>query len=337
MLPNSQTILGQNNMMTMATTTTVAKKRKRQVCSQCERPIPKTCICSALPYKPLELSKSRVVVLQHPHEQKRKNRSLPLIQLCFDLLHCNSNTNSLVKQAKGQVDKDDVSLEKDGKETQKCDYDKDDIACDSTTLIADIQQPHFHCIIARRLGDQVDAELMNIVNDPNCNIFLVFPSDDAVPLKEALQSLIQRQQKQTLKLTMNKINNGDNNNINEIAQHESDEKQMNEKVTLLFIDATWKYAKEMVQDGYKYKVWPKHIVQVKLNQDDITSDPDFQPRRFDIRTPPSLSHLSTAECIAHCLRIIEGNDGIFNVLMKPLDLMVQQWHSFFDGKQSRKK
>lgn len=53
-------------------------------------------------------------------------------------------------------------------------------------------------------------------------------------------------------------------------------------------------------------------------------------RRFDIRTPPSPDHLSTAECIATVLREVEGesNKDIFDVLMRPLDLMVSQWRSF---------
>ena len=103
---------------------------------------------------------------------------------------------------------------------------------------------------------------------------------------------------------------------------------MTKKITLFFIDSTWKYAKEMLKAGLKHKIWPSHMINVKLTGDDFK--PGFQPRRFDIRTPPSLDQLSTAECIAHSLRLVEGRDDVFDTLMKPLDLMVQQWHSFFD-------
>lgn len=57
-------------------------------------------------------------------------------------------------------------------------------------------------------------------------------------------------------------------------------------------------------------------------------------RRFDIRTPPSPDHLSTAECVASVLRELEGesNKDIFDLLMRPLDLMVSQWRSFKEQK-----
>lgn len=55
----------------------------------------------------------------------------------------------------------------------------------------------------------------------------------------------------------------------------------------------------------------------------------FQPRRFDIRSPPSAEHLSTAEALAKSLSRIEDDDNfIYNTIMKPLDLMVRQWHGF---------
>lgn len=58
----------------------------------------------------------------------------------------------------------------------------------------------------------------------------------------------------------------------------------------------------------------------------------FQPRRFDIRAPPSPNHLCTAECIALALSIVErDNMEIYRALMKPLELMVQKWHSCADG------
>lgn len=60
-------------------------------------------------------------------------------------------------------------------------------------------------------------------------------------------------------------------------------------------------------------------------------------RRFDIRTPPSPDHLSTAECIATVLRELEGesNKDIFDLLMRPLDLMVSQWRSKTKDKMTK--
>ena len=60
----------------------------------------------------------------------------------------------------------------------------------------------------------------------------------------------------------------------------------------------------------------------------------FKVRRFDIRTPPSSNHLSTAECIAWAVSAIEEKPQIYETMMKPLDLMVEKWHSF--SKQNEK-
>ena len=271
------------------------KKRKREICQHCQRPKLHTCICSALPDEPLSLSKSRLIVLQHPHERRRKNRSLPLVELCFrnrssackaiEQTENDERNHSLVEEEKG-----DSSIDKD-----------------------------FHCIVARRLGDHVNQNLMNLINDPNQFLFLVYPSDDAIELNEALR----------------KVNREGNDmgtrNHDDGAIHNNSDK----RVTLLFIDATWKYANEMLKAGLKNNIWPSHMIYVKLTKDDLTAG--FKPRRFDIRTPPSIDQLSTAECIAHTLRVVEERDDIFDILMKPLDLMVQQWHSFSDNNRNNAK
>jgi DTW domain-containing protein YfiP len=54
---------------------------KRAICEQCQRPTPKACICEALPVHRIPLHRTRIFVLQHPHESRRKNRSLPILQL----------------------------------------------------------------------------------------------------------------------------------------------------------------------------------------------------------------------------------------------------------------
>ena len=55
----------------------------REICSRCFKPLHATCICSALPEHPIQLLKSRLLVLEHPHERKHKNRSLPFLQHCI--------------------------------------------------------------------------------------------------------------------------------------------------------------------------------------------------------------------------------------------------------------
>jgi DTW domain-containing protein YfiP len=59
-------------------------KSRRQICFRCQRPTPRACICSALPQEPIKLENTVIVVLQHPHELKQKNRSIPILELCMD-------------------------------------------------------------------------------------------------------------------------------------------------------------------------------------------------------------------------------------------------------------
>lgn len=259
------------------------KKRKREICMRCKRPKLNSCICSALPTEPLTLSKCRVIVLQHPHEQRRKNRSLPLVELCFDKSYSSRSGRN-----------NSCSNNEEGKS-------QNNTKCQNESQLS-IVNNDFHCIIARRLGNQVDPDLMTLINDPNQIFFLVYPSDESIPLKKALEQ-------------------------NDIVEHKKE--IANKNIILFFIDATWKYANEMLKAGLKQNSWPSHMIHVKLTNDDFAAG--FQPRRFDIRTPPSLDQLSTAECIAQCVRLVEGRDDIFDLLMKPLDLMVKQWHSFSDN------
>ena len=45
---------------------------RREVCPSCSRPSANACLCDAMPAEPLRLGAgSRIVVLQHPHEQRR--------------------------------------------------------------------------------------------------------------------------------------------------------------------------------------------------------------------------------------------------------------------------
>lgn len=225
-----------------------SKKRKRELCDKCQR-WKSICICAALPSTPLLLSKSRLIVIEHPHERKRKDRSLPLIEKCFKPYH--------------------------------------PLQDESTTIDFGI-----YTYIGRRFGDQMHPSIYGMLNDEKEAVLFVYPSDDAIPLRVA---------------------------INQIDS--------SQKVNLIFIDATWKHAKEMQVKSSQAQSWPKHMIRVKLEPDDFGSN--FIPRRFEfVRTPPTDDYLSTAECIARVLQMVEQKPEILDILMKPLDLMVAQWKSF---------
>ncbi len=84
----------------------------------------------------------------------------------------------------------------------------------------------------------------------------------------------------------------------------------------------------------QHKLYPEGLIRVKIHPSDHSQESEeirpasYQPRRFDIRTPPSDDHLSTAECIAWITSVVEEDPTLYDRLMKPLDLMVEKWHSF---------
>ena len=193
---------------------------------------------------------------------------------------------------------------------------------------------HIRTIVHRRLGDEVDPEIMIIISDPNRDILLLFPSDDAVSLDEGMNE-IGRRRKEREEKSVNTINH--------------------EKIVVMFLDATWKYAQEMERANTKGNWWPKNIIRVKLSPpsqskemlDDgeqgvapntCPDDPgdttatnvpiEYKPQRFNVRTPPSSGHLSTAECLAWVCAAIENDPSMYETLMRPLDFMVERWKSF---------
>lgn len=197
---------------------------RRCVCQRCHHPC-STCICEAIPDHPIELKKCELYVLQHPHEKKRKNGSLQLIQHCLTPIHVT---------------------------------------------------------VGRRLGLTDD-----IFNDEQCLIWIIFPGPDAIPFDEAFQQWTSEQQ---------------------CNRH---------PVRLLFLDATWKHAAEM----HRQSMFPSNVTRVQIT----TSSAG---RFAECRTPPSPHHWSTAECMAHVVSRMEGRPDLWDTVLKPIDLMAQQWRSF---------
>jgi len=248
------------------------KKKKRPVCSRCHRPAERACICKALPDSPIVLEKCELVVLQHPHESRRKNRSLPLVELCVE---------------------------------------------------------HLHTAVARRFGDQIDSHIMELLQDENRNVMLVYPSKDAVSLTEGLQQIRERKSSMEDKSKRKLKDEGDPDRIINVGSPPNHDTCS--MITVVLLDGTWKYAREMHKTNVATNQYPNHLIQVALTPKDFeifANSSNFKPARFDIRTPPSPDHLSTAECIAWIVSTIEGNASHYDTIMKPLDLMVEQWHSF---------
>ena len=49
------------------------------LCARCHRPVPRECVCDALPASPLD-TLGCVVIVQHPHEHRRAFATVPLLQ-----------------------------------------------------------------------------------------------------------------------------------------------------------------------------------------------------------------------------------------------------------------
>ena len=187
-------------------------------------------------------------------------------------------------------------------------------------------------VTGRRLGDQTNADIMDLLQDPDQDVLLFYPSENALSLMDGLKKIHRRRFPSPKSVT------------NQGKSSDDDTKDPHRNIViLLFLDATWKYAQEMDKACTENGVYPPHMIRVRLtpstdfsairDRNDGRNDGTlFQPRRFDIRAPPTPDHLCTAECIAWVLSIIERDMQIYHTLMKPLDLMVQKWRSFAQGK-----
>jgi DTW domain-containing protein YfiP len=382
--------------------TTTIKAAKRAICPTCNRPTPRACICAALPTKRIHLEHCTVLVLQHPHEARVKNRSLPLMELCLD---------------------------------PRC----------------------IQVITGRRLGDQnVTPEIKSLLCRPH--VMLLYPAKDeetsrkVVDFSQALDCIREQRQEQKQKQQQkhyeqqrnNQYKSEGSNSINKGSSSSSlsSSSKNEDKITVIFLDATWTFASQMHRANLKENQYPEHMIYVSLTPTlqqpkkevpsllssptlkpynnntsrhnnvvsttcsgrdadsrtnkgtttttiittsrtgDSSSDsaaaaavavavtagkhgphaqqPSFVPRRFaHVRTPPNDDCLSTAECIAWVISAIEEtfsekaqlaqqqqqyvipitntiltattSESIYDTLMKPLDLMNEQWKSFTEN------
>ena len=63
------------------------------------------------------------------------------------------------------------------------------------------------------------------------------------------------------------------------------------------------------------------------------------PNASTSNLPSSVSHLSPAKCLAWCVSAVEdyafiyGTLSIYGTLMRPIDIMVENWKSFTDNRE----
>lgn len=291
------------------------QQRRRPVCTKCHRPTPRACICKALPETLINLHDVHLVILQHPHEFHHKNnRSIPVLELC-------------------------------------------------------VHSDHLSLCVGRRLGDQIPESVHDLLRPPNLP-FLIFPQTPIdAPLQQQQQqqganSSALQTGTTTATVTTDAPTFADPMSVKEAKQLVESWRTTlspadNGKVVLLSLDATWKYAKEMHLANIKGGHYPPNLHRLAIVKEDLPLT--FQPRRFDIRTTPTNTHkrkgnssdvgsgtdndnssssdnencwMCTAECLAWIASELhkddQPNNDIYNIIMKPIDYMVQQWHSFIN-------
>ncbi|KAL3346794.1 hypothetical protein AABB24_025301 [Solanum stoloniferum] len=55
---------------------------RRKICWNCDRPV-KVCLCNIIPSEPIT-TVTRIVILHHPHEQRHKLATVPVLSKCLD-------------------------------------------------------------------------------------------------------------------------------------------------------------------------------------------------------------------------------------------------------------
>ncbi len=291
------------------------QKAGRQMCNRCHFP-ERTCICPSLPANPLYplLQKCRILVLQHPHELRRTNSSLPLAELCLFGRRQNK--------------------EKDASKNEFV----------------------MKTIVGRRFGDHCDEEAMKVLRDSSGVVVLVFPHKLAMDFEVGLRIADER-----CCICSNEGNEETSDEKNKSQGAESGrDNPKRKKMTLVFIDATWKHAKEMEVATDAAGEWPKSMIRVQMTPSSIgNSGVDFNvsdnyaaeskpqcdndehqrfiQRRFLIRSPPSPDHMSTAECIAWIVSRVENNPQIYESVTKVIDYMVGLWRECSKSTDSRKQ
>jgi len=169
-----------------------------------------------------------------------------------------------------------------------------------------IHENHIQIIIGRRFGDN-DEDVLNAIS-PNNNAMLVFPSDEAIELADGI--------KEIRRMHSNHKNMPIETNPSSLPTSNKDNDEL---ITLIFLDATRKYAKKMYKKTSLRNAWLQNMLLVKLS---LTSNSRYKPNRFNIRATPSLGQMSTAEYIAFVVSVIEDREELYDSLMESLYCMV---------------
>ncbi|KAJ8570399.1 hypothetical protein K7X08_037371 [Anisodus acutangulus] len=60
----------------------IHQQDRRKICCNCDRPV-NVCLCSIIPSKPIVTVNTRIIILHHPHEQRHKLATVPVLSKCL--------------------------------------------------------------------------------------------------------------------------------------------------------------------------------------------------------------------------------------------------------------
>lgn len=69
------------DQLSLTPTPTTAVESRRRICGGCNRPL-NVCLCDKIPREPIPTT-TQIVILQHPHEQRQKLATVPVIRKCL--------------------------------------------------------------------------------------------------------------------------------------------------------------------------------------------------------------------------------------------------------------
>ena len=321
--PNGEEKIDDDLLLPMCTTEmTSSPPTKRCICPTCQRPLPATCICVALPKVKLSLMHTYCIILQHPNESKQhQNCTLPFIEHCVDSKSYlkiigrrfptlpSSNVNSAICSPEILPSNEDNKL------------------------------AYIHCMNSVEHAHQTTTQIWLLSSNDT--------DGTSITLTQGLQEW------EAQKLHCDRTMQAKHPNIILIAldatwKYANEMDRANVKYGC-YPTKTMRRVRLTSVDFHHPLFQPQSSSLTSQSQPhtgNVMTRPKYN--RFTIRTPPrsktpsstntaddentecnNLVHLSTAECLAYVLARIEQNDDIYHTVMKPLDLMVEQWQSHY--------
>lgn len=277
---------------------------RRRICERgCQRPV-NVCLCRRIPKKPIPTI-TKVVILQHPHEQRHKLATVPVLSKCIQ------NCEVIV-----------------GRKLRYGDSRTLDSLYDHA-----VQNPNFpfravFLFPGMKFSPTIFFYLFLL--------FCVYERDRVVMVKVVKSSPLVPFD-HLIDLYLCGLSGKDAILLTEREpwKPSMDNLDVNDCVLIAF-DGTWKHAKEMLQASLLFL--SKFSIQACLNYDVGTDGGSIFDSDLTLRKEPFAGCMSTMEAVARCLRLLEPNGiQVESSLIEVLKEMVKLQASFLKPVKPRLK